>query len=91
MFVLQSSICLDEPAVVPMISPEHPALPPATLSPGPLSPPTPMQASSPDVEQAWMELLSLPELQVRHMDSLASVLRWFALEFAGTINQRMHQ
>ncbi|KAM9347431.1 nuclear factor erythroid 2-related factor 2a [Symphorus nematophorus] len=60
-----SSVCLDTPAVsVPMMSPEQPALPPATLSPGPLpQPPPPSQRMSPDLEQAWMELLSLPELQ----------------------------
>ncbi|KAK9537639.1 hypothetical protein VZT92_005240 [Zoarces viviparus] len=46
----------------PLMSPEQPALPPATLSPGPLLPPPP-QRMSPDLEQAWMELLSLPELQ----------------------------
>ncbi|XP_040914022.1 nuclear factor erythroid 2-related factor 2a [Toxotes jaculatrix] len=61
-----TSVCLDSTAVsVPssnniIMSPEQPALPPATLSPGPLPPP---QRMSPDLEQAWMELLSLPELQ----------------------------
>ncbi|XP_068560853.1 nuclear factor erythroid 2-related factor 2a [Cebidichthys violaceus] len=56
-----TSVCLDTTAVSsPMMSPEQPALPPATLSPGPLPPP---QRMSPDLEQAWMELLSLPELQ----------------------------
>ncbi|XP_037646695.1 nuclear factor erythroid 2-related factor 2a [Sebastes umbrosus] len=61
-----ASVCLDTTAVsVPMISPEQPALPPATLSPGPLPPPPQQtqQRTSPDLEQAWMELLSLPELQ----------------------------
>ncbi|KAK2839817.1 hypothetical protein Q5P01_013557 [Channa striata] len=43
-----------------MMSPEQPPLPVASLSPAPLSPP---QRMSPDLEQAWMELLSLPELQ----------------------------
>ncbi|KAM6955204.1 nuclear factor erythroid 2-related factor 2a [Lycodopsis pacificus] len=58
-----TSDCLDTTAVsAPMMSPEQPALPPATLSPGPLPPPPP-QRMSPDLEQAWMELLSLPELQ----------------------------
>ncbi|KAI3356255.1 hypothetical protein L3Q82_017498 [Scortum barcoo] len=57
-----TSVCLDTTAVsAPMMSPEQPALPPATLSPGPLIPPP--QRMSPDLEQAWMELLSLPELQ----------------------------
>lgn len=45
-----------------MMSPEQPGLPSASLSPGPLPPPA--QRMSPDLEQAWMELLSLPELQV---------------------------
>ncbi|XP_044221214.1 nuclear factor erythroid 2-related factor 2a [Thunnus albacares] len=65
-----TSVCLDTTAVPSpsssstiMISPEQPALPPVTLSPGPLSPPPPQQRMSPDLEQAWMELLSLPELQ----------------------------
>ncbi|XP_068602203.1 nuclear factor erythroid 2-related factor 2a [Brachionichthys hirsutus] len=52
-----TSICLDTAAVVPMLSPDHPSLPP----PSPLS--SPAQTMSPDLEQAWMELLSLPELQ----------------------------
>ncbi|KAF3694842.1 Nuclear factor erythroid 2-related factor 2 [Channa argus] len=43
-----------------MSSPDLPPLPAASLSPGPLPPP---QRMSPDLEQAWMELLSLPELQ----------------------------
>ncbi|XP_022596839.1 nuclear factor erythroid 2-related factor 2 [Seriola dumerili] len=61
-----TTVCLDTTAVsLPsssniMMSPEQPALPPATLSPGPLPP---SQRMSPDLEQAWMELLSLPELQ----------------------------
>ncbi|XP_023140080.2 nuclear factor erythroid 2-related factor 2a [Amphiprion ocellaris] len=61
-----ASVCLDTPAVsVPissnmMMSPEQPALSPATLSPGHMPSPHRM---SPDLEQAWMELLSLPELQ----------------------------
>ncbi|KAK5861032.1 hypothetical protein PBY51_022460 [Eleginops maclovinus] len=52
-------VCLDTTAVsAPMMSPEQPVLPPAILSPLP----TP-QRITPDLEQAWMELLSLPELQ----------------------------
>lgn len=43
-----------------MMSPEQPALPQTPLSPDPLVP----QRTSLDLEQAWMELLSLPELQV---------------------------
>uniref|UniRef100_A0A8C4DZE9 Nfe2 like bZIP transcription factor 2a n=1 Tax=Dicentrarchus labrax TaxID=13489 RepID=A0A8C4DZE9_DICLA len=59
-----TSVCLDTTTVSPpMMSPEQPALPPATLSPGPLPTPPPPQRMSPDLEQAWMELLSLPELQ----------------------------
>lgn len=79
-FVQQNpAACLDT-NVVTMMSPEQPALPPATLSPGPLSPPT--QTVSPDLEQAWMEILSLPELQVKN------VPRWYLSEqFA----QRMYQ
>ncbi|XP_019945790.2 nuclear factor erythroid 2-related factor 2a [Paralichthys olivaceus] len=66
------SVCLDTAAVsVPssrnsvMMSPEQPPLPPATLTPGPIPPPLPPppQRMSLDLEQAWMELLSLPELQ----------------------------
>nr|BAM36384.1 nuclear factor erythroid-derived 2-like 2 [Oplegnathus fasciatus] len=58
-----TSVCLDTTAVsAPMMSPEQPALPPATLSQSPLIP-QPPQRMSPDLEQAWMELLSLPELQ----------------------------
>ncbi|XP_071387965.1 nuclear factor erythroid 2-related factor 2a isoform X1 [Centroberyx affinis] len=60
-----TSVCLDT-AVVPapssshiMMSPEQPPLPQTPLSPAPLLP----QRTSPDLEQAWMELLSLPELQ----------------------------
>ncbi|KAM7380511.1 hypothetical protein PAMP_003801 [Pampus punctatissimus] len=67
-----TSVCLDTTAVSAhssssstiMMSPEQPALPPVTLSPRPLPPPPPpSQRMSPDLEQAWMELLSLPELQ----------------------------
>lgn len=60
------SVCLDTPAVsapasnMMMMSPEQPALSPAALSSGQLTPP---QSMSPDLEEAWMELLSLPELQ----------------------------
>ncbi|XP_029315571.1 nuclear factor erythroid 2-related factor 2a [Cottoperca gobio] len=57
-----TSVCLDTTAVsAPTMSPEQPVLPPVTLSPAP-PPPLP-QRISPDLEQAWMELLSLPELQ----------------------------
>ncbi|XP_034417472.1 nuclear factor erythroid 2-related factor 2a [Cyclopterus lumpus] len=56
-----TSVCLDTTAVAaPMMSPEQTVLPPASLTPGP---PPPPQRMSPDLEQAWMELLSLPELQ----------------------------
>nr|XP_046261149.1 nuclear factor erythroid 2-related factor 2a isoform X2 [Scatophagus argus] len=55
-------VCLDTTAVVPMMSPEQPSLLSATLSPDPLSSPPPQRMSL-DLEQAWMELLSLPELQ----------------------------
>uniref|UniRef100_A0A3Q3FQT8 Nfe2 like bZIP transcription factor 2a n=1 Tax=Labrus bergylta TaxID=56723 RepID=A0A3Q3FQT8_9LABR len=56
-----SSVCLDTPAVsAPMMPPEQPAATPAALSPP--SPPH-QQRMVPDLEQAWMELLSLPELQ----------------------------
>ncbi|XP_068427951.1 nuclear factor erythroid 2-related factor 2a isoform X2 [Clinocottus analis] len=56
-----TSFCLDTTAVAaPMMSPEQPVLPPASLTP---RPPPPPQRMSPDLEQAWMELLSLPELQ----------------------------
>ncbi|XP_034550453.1 nuclear factor erythroid 2-related factor 2a [Notolabrus celidotus] len=59
-----SSVCLDTAVVsAPMMSPEQPALAPATLSPPPPPPTPPQQRLSPDLEQAWMELLSLPELQ----------------------------
>uniref|UniRef100_G3NKM7 Nuclear factor, erythroid 2-like 2a n=1 Tax=Gasterosteus aculeatus TaxID=69293 RepID=G3NKM7_GASAC len=47
-----ASVCLDTAAVsAPMMSPERPPLA------------TPPERMSPDLEQAWMELLSLPELQ----------------------------
>nr|XP_020452065.1 nuclear factor erythroid 2-related factor 2 isoform X2 [Monopterus albus] len=77
-----TSVCLDTTAVsVPsssnvMMSPEQPALPSATLSPAPLPPP---QRMSPDLEQAWMELLSLPELQQclsMHMDEPLETLTY---------------
>lgn len=42
-----------------MMSPEQPTLLPTSPSPAQL----PSQRMSPDLEQAWMELLSLPELQ----------------------------
>ncbi|KAM6934728.1 nuclear factor erythroid 2-related factor 2a [Xenentodon cancila] len=56
-----TSVSVDTPAVSMhvrgnvMISPEQPALSPASVS-------SPQQMPS-DVEQAWMEILSLPELQ----------------------------
>lgn len=50
-----SPTCLDT-NVVSMMSPEQPAVPPAALTP-------PTQTMSPDLEQTWMEILSLPELQ----------------------------
>ncbi|XP_029967297.1 nuclear factor erythroid 2-related factor 2a [Salarias fasciatus] len=58
-------VCLETPASSSissnmMMSPEQPAVSPASLSSGQLPPP---QRISPDFEQAWMELLSLPELQ----------------------------
>ncbi|XP_047456132.1 nuclear factor erythroid 2-related factor 2a isoform X2 [Mugil cephalus] len=67
-----TSVCLDTSAVsLPIssnmiMSPEQPAMSPASLSPGQLPqppPPPPSQTMSPDLEQAWMEILSLPELQ----------------------------
>ncbi|AWP13156.1 Nuclear factor erythroid-derived 2-like 2 [Scophthalmus maximus] len=64
-----TSVCLDTAAVSVassgnmMMPPERPPLPPAAISPGPLPPTLPPQRMSPDLEQAWMELLSLPELQ----------------------------
>uniref|UniRef100_A0A673AVA8 BZIP domain-containing protein n=1 Tax=Sphaeramia orbicularis TaxID=375764 RepID=A0A673AVA8_9TELE len=60
-----TSVCLDAAAIsVPsnsnvMMSPEQSTLLAPSLSPDPLPP----QRMSPDLEQAWMELLSLPELQ----------------------------
>ncbi|XP_057708159.1 nuclear factor erythroid 2-related factor 2a isoform X1 [Corythoichthys intestinalis] len=45
-----------------LTSPEQPSLAPLTLSPDPLTAPQ-SQKESLDIEQAWMELLSLPELQ----------------------------
>lgn len=66
-FLVQNTpVCLDTTAVsAPIMPPEQPVLPPATLSPAPLPPPPPPpQRVTPDLEQAWMELLSLPELQV---------------------------
>ncbi|XP_007546578.1 nuclear factor erythroid 2-related factor 2a [Poecilia formosa] len=55
-------VCLDAPDVsVPMMmSPKQLALSPDTLSSGQ---PTPPQRMSPDLEEALLELLSLPELQ----------------------------
>lgn len=63
-----TSVCLDTAAIsVPssssssnvMMSPEQSTLLAPSLPPDPLPP----QRMSPDLEQAWMELLSLPELQ----------------------------
>ncbi|CAN9497734.1 unnamed protein product [Ophioblennius macclurei] len=59
-------VCLETPpsssisSNMMMMSPEQPAMSPATLPPGQLPPP---QSAPPDFEQAWMELLSLPEIQ----------------------------
>ncbi|XP_061547465.1 LOW QUALITY PROTEIN: nuclear factor erythroid 2-related factor 2a [Phycodurus eques] len=47
---------------VAMMSPEQPSLAPLTLSPGPMIASQPQKIPL-DIEQAWMELLSLPELQ----------------------------
>ncbi|KAM9342697.1 nuclear factor erythroid 2-related factor 2a [Pholidichthys leucotaenia] len=60
-----TSVYMDTPALSAtysnsIMSSEQAALSPAHLSPGPLQPP---QRMTPDLEQAWMELLSLPELQ----------------------------
>ncbi|XP_061925917.1 nuclear factor erythroid 2-related factor 2a [Entelurus aequoreus] len=68
-----ASVCLETTATVTtascsssssavMMSPEQPSLPPLTLSPAPLVASQPQRMSL-DLEQAWMELLSLPELQ----------------------------
>ncbi|TNN60364.1 Nuclear factor erythroid 2-related factor 2 [Liparis tanakae] len=51
--------CLQLLAETFAVEENEPVLPPASLSPGP----PPPQRMSPDLEQAWMELLSLPELQ----------------------------
>uniref|UniRef100_A0A3P9MN68 Nuclear factor, erythroid 2-like 2a n=1 Tax=Oryzias latipes TaxID=8090 RepID=A0A3P9MN68_ORYLA len=58
------SVCMELPpvSVYPsgtMMPSEQPALSPAVL-PNPLTPP---QRVTPDLEEAWMEILSLPELQ----------------------------
>nr|ABF22469.1 nuclear factor erythroid-derived 2-like 2 [Takifugu rubripes] len=57
-----SSVGLNTTEVRPMLSPELAAVPSPTLSPDPLSA-SPSQAMCPELEEAWMELLSLPELQ----------------------------
>lgn len=64
-FVMQNpAVCMELPPVYAsgntMMSPEQPALTPAVL-PSQLTPP---QRVTPDLEEAWMEILSLPELQV---------------------------
>lgn len=66
-----------------MMSPELAAMPSPTLSPDPLSA-SPSQALCPELEEAWMELLSLPELQVC-CDSKCGT------EYTGRILQRMHR
>ncbi|XP_019713147.1 nuclear factor erythroid 2-related factor 2a [Hippocampus comes] len=66
-----ASVCLDSSGAsvassrsssVAMMSPEQPSLAPHTLSPDALTASQPQKMSL-DIEQAWMELLSLPELQ----------------------------
>ncbi|XP_061696718.1 nuclear factor erythroid 2-related factor 2a isoform X2 [Syngnathoides biaculeatus] len=56
------SVSSSRSSSVVMMSPEQPSLAPLTLSPGP---PIASQSQkvSLDIEEAWMELLSLPELQ----------------------------
>ncbi|XP_076025995.1 nuclear factor erythroid 2-related factor 2a isoform X2 [Genypterus blacodes] len=61
--VCQDTAAASAPSSNIMMSPEQPALPQAPLPPDPLQP----QRMSPDLEQAWMELLSLPELQCLNM------------------------
>lgn len=58
-----TSVSLNATEVAPMMSPELPAVPSTTQSPDSL-PGSPTQAMCPELEEAWMELLSLPELQV---------------------------
>lgn len=54
------------------------------VRPDPLTPPT--QTMSPDLEQTWMEILSLPELQVKEM----CVYTCLSVQgFDRTIDQRM--
>lgn len=80
-FVQQNSpTCLDT-NVVSMMSPEQPAVPPAALTP-------PTQTMSPDLEQTWMEILSLPELQVKEV---CVYTYWSVQGFDRTIDQRMQQ
>lgn len=78
-FVQQNSpTCLDT-NVESMMSPEQLAVPP-----DPLTPPT--QTMSPDLEQTWMEILSLPELQVEGI----CVYTYLSVQgFDRTIDQRM--
>ncbi|XP_077435319.1 nuclear factor erythroid 2-related factor 2a [Vanacampus margaritifer] len=66
-----ASVCLDSGSAsvassrsssVAMMSPEQPSLAPLPLSPDPLTASQPQKMPL-DIEQAWMELLSLPELQ----------------------------
>ncbi|XP_049583463.1 nuclear factor erythroid 2-related factor 2a [Syngnathus scovelli] len=57
-----ASISSSHSSSIPMMSPEQPSLAPLTISPDALTTSL-AQKSSLDIEQAWMELLSLPELQ----------------------------
>lgn len=67
-FSQDASVCMDTPAANSniMMSPEQPALSPANLPAAPLALP---QRMTPDLEQAWLELWSLPELQVLNLNS----------------------
>ncbi|XP_061647654.1 nuclear factor erythroid 2-related factor 2a isoform X2 [Phyllopteryx taeniolatus] len=56
------SVASSRSSSVAMMSPEQPSLAPLTLSPGPMIASQPQKIPL-DIEQAWMELLSLPELQ----------------------------
>lgn len=72
MFAQQSpSVCLNTSEVIPMVSTEQPGLL-TSFSSDPLSA-SPTQVLCPDLEQAWMELLSLPELQVCDVESIVVV------------------
>ncbi|CAG09988.1 unnamed protein product, partial [Tetraodon nigroviridis] len=57
-----TSVSLNASEVAPMASPELSVVPSTTQSPGSLSGSS-MPAMYPELEEAWMELLSLPELQ----------------------------